>query len=126
PPIWSLLFCISSTSILSRSMAARTAFQRRSSSSVEIGVCRRSDNCSISLSLLRPWPRSGLISVRHYVDHAAGIAGEEAAHVGFHGRPGVIDIDVTEAALMGGDDHVVHRPERMIGRQRLLGEHIER
>src|SRR5215203_5393604 len=40
--MWSLLFCISRTSTPSRFMAARTAFQRRSSSAVEIGVCRRS------------------------------------------------------------------------------------
>src|SRR5713226_6146540 len=40
--MWSLLFCISRTSTPSRFMAARTAFQRRSSSVVEIGVCRRS------------------------------------------------------------------------------------
>jgi len=38
------LFCISSTSIFSFAMAARTACQRRSSSAVEIGVFRRSDN----------------------------------------------------------------------------------
>ena len=41
--MWSLLFCISSTSIFSRAIAARTAFQRRSSSAVEIGVFSRSD-----------------------------------------------------------------------------------
>src|SRR4051812_50136130 len=40
--MWSLLFCISRTSTFSRFMAARTAVQRRSSSAVEIGVCRRS------------------------------------------------------------------------------------
>ena len=37
--------CLLYTS-LSRSMAARTAAQRRSSSAVEIGVCRRSESCS--------------------------------------------------------------------------------
>src|SRR3982074_330438 len=40
--MWSLLFCISRTSILSACMAARTAFHRRCSSVVEIGVFRRS------------------------------------------------------------------------------------
>src|SRR5215471_3724609 len=40
--MWSLLFCISSTSIRSRCIALRTACQRRCSSAVEIGVLRRS------------------------------------------------------------------------------------
>src|SRR5579862_4364599 len=40
--MWSLLFCISSTSIFCACMAARTACQRRCSSAVEIGVLRRS------------------------------------------------------------------------------------
>jgi hypothetical protein len=31
-------------------MAARTAAQRRSSSAVEIGVCRRSESCSMVLN----------------------------------------------------------------------------
>src|ERR1700722_4172205 len=45
----SLLFCITSTSTRCSSMDLRTAFQRRSSSAVEIGLLRRSDSSAICL-----------------------------------------------------------------------------
>src|SRR5215470_9991932 len=53
--MWSLLFCISRTSIFSASMAARTAIQRRSSSAVEIGVFRRSDGFIPACSCCCAW-----------------------------------------------------------------------
>jgi hypothetical protein len=30
------------------------------------------------------------------------------------------------AGHVRGDDHLIHRPKRMLGRQRLGGEHVER
>ena len=85
-------------------MAARTAAQRRSSSAVEIGVCRRSESFSIfivssghsgaerseepeiypGLWLWIPGSRCGTgmtILMRHHVDHAADVAFEKALHI---------------------------------------------
>src|SRR4051812_46464705 len=92
PPMWSLLFCISSTSILSRSMALRTADQRRSSSAVEIGVFRRSDMRD------SPWRLSG--GRDDDVVHRFVIAGEEAAHIVLDRRQRALLVEIEEAAEM--------------------------
>src|SRR5690348_18379692 len=103
-------------------MAARTAAQRRCSSAVEIGVCRRSDSCSIDYSN----DRFGPSLMRHDIDHAVVVTLEKALHVCLDRGQGVVDVDIAEPALMRGDDDVGHRPERMIGRQRLLVEYVKR
>ena len=38
----------------------------------------------------------------------------------------MIDVDIAEPALMCGDNDIRHRPEWMIGRQRLLVEYVKR
>src|SRR5581483_10949964 len=115
--MWSLLFCISSTSIFSRAIAARTAFQRRSSSCVEIGVLRRSD---MDITLL---PGCGLA---HDIDHLLRLAGEIACHVAGERRHGALLVALRIAAEMREDGEIFRLPQRTIGRQRLLREHIER
>src|SRR5438045_4584509 len=62
----------------------------------------------------------------HDIDHAVEVVAKKVLDVGFDGGQRIIDIDVAESALMGGDDDVGHRPEPMLGRQRLLAEDIER
>src|SRR5262245_45724117 len=104
-------------------MAARTAVQRRSSSAVEMGLLRRSDNCILALPPALALARR---SALYHIDHAVRVSRKEATHVRLHGWQRQVGIDVAEAALVGGDEDVVQRPERMLGRQRLLGEHIER
>src|SRR5690606_8938127 len=114
--MWSLLFCISSTSILAAAIAARTAFQRRSSSPVEIGVFRRSD-MDISFS-----PGCGLA---HDIDHGLGVVGEELAHIGFDSRHGTVFVALRIATEMREDRDVLGLPERIVGGQGLFREHVE-
>src|SRR3974390_3594892 len=111
--MWSLLFCLSRTSIFSRSMAARTAFQRRSSSAVEIGVFRRSDN-AMSVS-----PGGGLA---HDVDHVFWTAVEIAGHIVRDRRHRALLVSLRIAAEMRKDGDVLGCPERIVGRQRVLRE----
>src|SRR6185312_10990245 len=107
---------MSSTSTCSRSIAARTAFQRRSSSAVEIGVFRRSDK-AISFS-----PGCGLA---HDIDHVLEIAGEELTHVALDGGHGTILVAVRVAAEMREDRDVLRLPQRIVRRQWLLRKDIE-
>src|SRR6185437_6025884 len=109
--MWSLLFCISSTSILSRAIAARTAFQRRSSSAVEIGVFSRSDRAIKSL------PRDGLA---HDVDHRLEIAGKKLLHIAGNGGHGAVLVAVRVAAEMREHGDVLGLVERTAGGQGLL------
>src|SRR6185437_325962 len=115
--MWSLLFCIIRTSILSRCMAARTAAQRRSSSAVETGVFRRSDR-AMSFS-----PGGGFA---HDVDHAPGLAVEEAAHIVRDRRHGAVLVALRIAAEMRDALQVLGLPQRAIRRQRLFGVDVER
>src|SRR5579864_5843873 len=110
--MWSLLFCISSTSILAAVMAARTRRQRRSNSAVEIGVFSRSDKAMELHS-----PGRGLA---HDIDHAFGIVGEKFRHVAGERRHGAIFVALRIAAEMRKDRDVLGFPQRVVGRQRLL------
>ena len=64
--------------------------------------------------------------MRHDIDHAAVVAFKKALHVCLDRGQRMIDVDVAEPALMRGDDDVGHRPERVVGRQRLLAEYVKR
>src|SRR5262245_65408125 len=74
--MWSLLFCISRTSIFWATMAARTAAHRRSSSAVDMGLTRRSDSCI--LGSFGDTSRTSRTSVKRN-DHSAVIPGEREA-----------------------------------------------
>src|SRR5579863_3741132 len=102
----SLLFCITSTSILRSAMDARTSDQRRSSSCVEMGVLRRSFGSVMALP------------AGDEVDHMLALAGEEMAQIGLDDRERAVGIFIVKAAQMRRDDDVGHRPEAMVLGQR--------
>src|SRR4051812_29209484 len=98
---------MSSTSILASAIAVRTAFQRRSSSAVEIGVFRRSDKAMILVS-----PGGGLA---HDVDHPLEITRDIFLHVARQRRHRAVFITLRVAAKMREDRHVLRLPQ-WIGR----------
>src|SRR5665647_37786 len=106
--MWSLLFCMTRTSILSRAIASRTAFQRRSSSGVEIGVFRRSEKAMVSC------PQRFLPGCRfaHDIDHAFKVAAEIFAHIAFDRRHGAVLVAFRIAAEMRKDRQVFGLPQR--------------
>jgi hypothetical protein len=59
------------------------------------------------------------------IDHAVVVILKEALRICLDRGQGMIDVDIAEPALMRGDDDVGHRPERVIGRQRLLVEYVK-
>src|SRR4029078_12228359 len=115
--MWSLLFCISRTSIFSSSMAVRTARQRRWSSASEIGELRRSDKAMVSV-----FPGCRLA---HDVDHGFEIAGKKFSHIAGDGRHRSIFVTLRITAEMRKDRQVFRLPQWIVGRQRLLRKDIE-
>src|SRR6266852_5950367 len=100
-----------SASILCSAIAARTALQRRSSSTVEMGWLMRS---------------FAAISAFYHINHALQVPREVLAHVFLDYRKREARVAVEESALVLGDDDVLHVPERRIIGQGLPGEHFER
>src|SRR6266702_7725355 len=103
-----------SASIFWSFIAARTAPQRRSSSSVEIGWLTRSlaaMNAPLAL---------------HHVDHPLHVPRQPLSHVLLDHGKSEARVAVEKPALVLGDDDVLQVPERRISGQRLGGENVER
>src|SRR6267143_6180254 len=134
-----------SASILCSAIAARTAPQRRSSSAVEMGWLMRSEASAIAFpylavilseakDLLFRQPQQQILRLRlrmtllpfYHIDHALQVPGEVLAHVFLDHGKREARVAVEEAALVLGDDDVLHVPEGRILGQGLLGEHVER
>src|SRR3989338_990402 len=71
---------------------------------------------------LRPLQPSTL----NQVDHVPGVSSDESADVLVENRKRALRILVREAAQMRRNDHIFHRPQRVIVRERLLSKDVQR